>query len=287
MKNLKNAIKDNEFILTAEIFPPRGSDITSAFEKGKQLKGLVHAVNVTDNQRAVMRMNPVVLCHKLVHEGIDTVYQMSCRDRNSMGLSSDILAAAALGIGNILAITGDYPVKEGRVLAKPVFEIDSVQLIDLIKNIEKGRDLHGSELADKPQFTVGCVVNPNSEQMDLQIMKLRKKLDAGAEFIQTQVVFDIDQYKKFRDKMGRINAKLLLGIFPLKSLQAAVFMDEKVPGVKVGEKVLKRMKASKDPVKEGLDIAVETIKEMRSSCDGVHFMTMNDADIVKAIIGQI
>ncbi|MCX5749461.1 MAG: methylenetetrahydrofolate reductase [Candidatus Saganbacteria bacterium] len=287
MNTLRKAIDNNEFILTAEIFPPRGSDIIPALEKARQLKDTVHAINVTDNQRAVMRMNPIVLCHKLVSEGVDAVYQMSCRDRNSMGLSSDILAAAALGIKNILAITGDYPVKDGKVLAKPVFEVDSVQLIDLIKKISGGKDLHGNGLSGKADLTTGCVVNPNSEQMDLQIMKLRKKIDAGAEFIQTQVVFDTDLFKKFRDKAGRLKAKLLLGIFPLKSLSAAVFMDQKVPGVKVGEKVLKRMKAAKDPVKEGLDIAVETIKELKSLCDGVHFMTMNDAETVKRITEKI
>jgi len=306
MTTLKEALLQNKFALTAEIFPPKGTDLTKAIEKARQLKGIVDAINVTDNQRAVMRMNPVVLCHKLVHEGLDAVYQMSCRDRNSMGLSSDILAASALGIKNILAVTGDYPVRDGRVLAKPVFELDSVQLVALIKKLESGSDLNGSKLESSPAFCVGAVVNPNSEQLDLQIMKLRKKIDAGAEFIQTQVVFDVDQYKKFRDKLGNVKAKILLGIFPLKSHNAAVFMNEKVPGVKVGEKVLGRMEREKAPrladastssaqaarsehaaAGEGIRIAVETIKELKPYCDGVHFMTMNDADIVKTIVEQL
>ncbi len=285
--SLREALLSKKFIITAEIFPPKGVDPSKALQKALSLKGVVDAVNVTDNQRAVMRMNPVVLCHQMIHNGVDAVYQMCCRDRNSMGLSSDVLAAAALGIKNILAITGDYPVKNGRVLAKPVFELDSVQLIDLIKKIEKGTDMNGNKLESSASFLVGGVVNPNSEQLDLQIMKMKKKADAGAEFIQTQVVYDIDTYKKFCERSSGIKAKKLLGIFPLMSYDTAKFMEEKVPGVKVGEKVLKRMASAKDQKQEGIDIAVETIKELKSCCDGVHFMTMNDINLVKEIVSRI
>ncbi len=285
--SLSSALSSGKFVKTAEIFPPKGTDIDEALAKSREIKGLVDAVNVTDNQRAVMRMNPLVLCHKLICEGIDAVYQMSCRDRNSMGLSSDILAASALGIKNILAITGDYPLRNGKVLAKPVFELDSVQLVELIRKLESGTDIHGSPLSGSPSFSVGAVVNPNSEQVDLQIMKLRKKIDAGAEFIQTQVVYDIDVFKKFMDKAGKIDAKILLGIFPLKSLKAAVFMEEKVPGVRVGEKVLKRLGKASDQAAEGIKIAIETINELKPYCQGVHFMTMNDMDVVKNIINKL
>ena len=289
--SFKDALKSKKFTLTAEIFPPKGVDASEAIKKAVQLKGMVDAVNVTDNQRAVMRMNPIVLCHKLNHEGIDSILQMSCRDRNSMGISSDILAAYALGIRNVLSITGDYPIREGKVLAKPVFELDSVQLLDLIRKMEKGIDFNGSPLKGSPAFCLGSTVNPNSEQIELQIMKLKKKIDAGAEFIQTQVIYDIDVFKKFRDKVSSLGAggrlPLLLGIFPLKSFEMAKFMEEKVPGVKVGDKALKRMQNSKDPKQEGVQIAVETIKELKSYCDGIHFMTMNDVEVVKEIIGRL
>ena len=284
--SFKDALNSKKFTLTAEIFPPKGVDATDAIKKAVQLKGIVDAVNVTDNQRAVMRMNPIVLCHKLSHEGIETILQMSCRDRNSMGISSDVLAAYALGIRNILSITGDYPIREGKVLAKPVFELDSVQLLDLIRKMEKGIDFNGSPLKGSPAFCLGSTVNPNSEQIELQIMKLKKKIDAGAEFIQTQVIYDIDVFKKFRDTTHD-RVPLLLGIFPLKSFEMAKFMEEKVPGVKVGDKALKRMQNSKDPKQEGVQIAVETIKELKSYCDGIHFMTMNDVEVVKEIIGRL
>lgn len=284
---LKEALNSKKFVITAEVFPPKGTNIDEALRKADEIKGVVDAVNVTDNQRAVMRMNPVVLCHKLATSGIDSVFQMSCRDRNSMGLSSDILAAGALGIKNILAITGDYPVRNGRMLTKPVFELDSVQLVDLIRKLEKGSDIHGAKLNGSPSFCVGAVVNPNSEQIELQVMKLRKKIDAGAEFIQTQVVYDIDAYKKFRDLASGIKTKYLLGIFPLKSFDTAKFMAEKVPGVKVSESVLKRMEKTKDPYKEGIEIAVDTIKQLKPYCDGIHFMTMNDMGVIKEIIAGI
>lgn len=284
---LKESIKSNKFIITAEIFPPKGTDISEAMAKSEELKGVVDAINVTDNQRAVMRMNPVVLCSRIIEKGMDAVYQMCCRDRNSMGLSSDILAAGALGIKNILAITGDYPVRNGRMLTKPVFELDSVQLIDMIKKIEGGHDMHGAKLSGKPSFCVGGVVNPNSEQLELQIIKLKKKVDAGAEFIQTQAVYDIELFKKFRDKTSNIKAKFILGIFPLKSFQTAKFMAEKVPGVKVDDGTLKRMESAKDQAKEGTAIAIETIQKLKPYCDGVHFMTMNDTDIVKEIAKKI
>ena len=287
--SFKNVLESGKFTLTAEIFPPKGVDASDAVKKAVQLKGIVDAVNVTDNQRAVMRMNPIVLCHKLNHEGIDSILQMSCRDRNSMGLSSDLLAAYALGIKNVLSITGDYPIREGKVLAKPVFELDSVQLLDLIRKMENGIDFNGSPIKNSPDFCLGSTVNPNSEQLELQIIKLKKKLDAGAEFIQTQVIYDIDGFKKFREKTRGLKMKLLLGIFPLKSFEMAKFMEEKVPGVKVGDKVLVRMrdKDKNEGRKEGLAIAVETIKELRPYCDGVHFMTMNDVEVVKEIIARV
>jgi methylenetetrahydrofolate reductase (NADPH) len=285
--SFEQALKTKKFVITAEIFPPKGTDTAAALKKSEALKDIVDAINVTDNQRAVMRMNPVVLCHQLVHKGIDAVYQMACRDRNTMGLSSDILAAAALGIKNILAVTGDYPLRNGKVLAKPVFEADSVQLLDLIGRLEKGYDLNGAKLESSPKFCKGAVVNPCSEQMDLQVLKLKKKTDAGASFIQTQVVFDADSYKKFRDKSSGIKNKYLLGIFPLRSFSVAHFMAEKVPGVKVPEKVLSRMEKAADPVKEGIEIAVETIKELRPYCDGVHFMTMNDEKLVREILSRV
>jgi len=285
--SFEKALKTKKFVVTAEIFPPKGTDTASALKKSEALKDIVDAINVTDNQRAVMRMNPVVLCHQLVHKGIDAVYQMSCRDRNSMGLSSDILAASALGIKNILAVTGDYPLRNGKMLAKPVFEMDSVQLLDLIGKLENGTDLNGAKLESSPRFCRGAVVNPSSEQMDLQILKLKKKIDAGASFIQTQVVFDTDGFKRFRDKSSGIKTKMLLGIFPLKSISVAQFMAEKVPGVKVPDNVIARMEKASDPVKEGISIAVETIKELRPYCDGVHFMTMNDENLVRDILSKI
>ncbi len=285
--SLEKALKENKFCITAEIFPPKGVDISSSLNKARTIKKYVDAINVTDNQRAVMRMNPISLCHKLVSNGIDAVLQISCRDRNSMGLSSDLLAAYSFGIRNILAVTGDYPVRNGKMLTKPVFEMDSVQLLDLVKKLERGFDFNGAKLESSPKFIKGAVVNPSSDMMDFQIMKLKKKVDLGASFIQTQVVFDIDSFKKFRDKTANIKSKFLLGVFPLKSFSVAKFMAEKVPGVKVPTKILDRMEKSKDPFREGVEIVVEIINSLKSYCDGIHLMTMNDENLVKDIVEKI
>lgn len=285
--SFKEALKAKKFITTAEIFPPKGTDISIALDKALALKNIVDAINVTDNQRAVMRMNPIVLSHQIVLQGMDAICQMCCRDRNSLGLSSDLLAASALGIRNILAITGDYPLQNGNVVAKPVFELDSVQLLNLIKTLESGKDLHGAALKGVPSFCLGAVVNPNSEQQDLQIMKLKKKVDAGAEFIQTQVIYNVDEFKKFRDKTSNIKAKILIGIFPLKSALIARSIEGKVPGVVIGEDVIGRIENSKDQIEEGLNISIEIINELKPYCDGVHFMTMNDVDAVKKIVTRI
>lgn len=285
--SFREALKNKKFITTAEIFPPKGTDISIAIEKALALKSIVDAINVTDNQRAVMRMNPMVLSHQLIINGMDAICQMCCRDRNSLGLSSDLLAASALGIKNILAITGDYPLQNGKVVAKPVFELDSVQLLDLMRMLENGKDLNGASLKGAPSFLKGAVVNPNSEQLDLQIMKLKKKVDAGAEFIQTQVIYNADEFKKFREKTSNINAKFLIGIFPLKSAVIARSIEGKVPGVVIGEDVIKRIENSKDQIQEGIDISIEIIRKLKPYCDGVHFMTMNDVETVKKIISRV
>lgn len=283
----EQALKTKKFIVTAEIFPPKGVDLSLSLKKAEKIKDFVDAINVTDNQRAVMRMNPLVLCHKLSLMGIDSIYQVACRDRNVMGLSSDLLAAYALGIRNILAVTGDYPLRGSKLLTKPVFEADSVQLLDLIKKLESGIDANGAQLESSPKFIKGAVVNPTSDLLDLQIIKLKKKIDLGASFIQTQVVFDIDAFKKFRDKTSNLNAKFLVGIFPLKSFQVAKFLAEKVPGVKVPQKILDRIEKSSDQFQEGIKISIDTVNQLKDYCDGIHLMTMNDENLVSAILKNI
>jgi len=285
---LKQAIKSNKFIITAEIAPPKGVNIKKLLQDAEVLRDSVDAINVTDNQRAVMRISSLSFCAKLVEKGFDPILQATCRDKNALALQSDILGAYVLGIRNILAISGDYPNKGDQRGVKPVFDLDSVQLVNLIKKLNDGKDLNDNDLSGKPDFTIGAVVNPGADPLEPQIIKLDKKIAAGAEFIQTQVVYDVDGYKKFL-KQANISKdiKVLVGIFPLKSYKMAQFLNDQVPGVTVPDKILKRIKSSKNPVKEGIEISVEIIKELKPLCSGVHFMTLNNLQVVQEILKKI
>jgi 5,10-methylenetetrahydrofolate reductase len=243
------------------------------------LLGKVDAVNVTDNQRAMMRLSGLAFCRLLLERGFDPIFQLTCRDRNSLALQSDILGAAVLGIKNILALSGDYPSKGDHKGARPVYDLDSVQLIQAIKKLENGENLAGEKIDGHPAFCVGAVVNPGATPIEPQIIKLKKKMEAGAEFIQTQVIYDVEIFKKFLHGLNLPKIKILAGIFPLKSYKMACFMNEKVPGVTVPESILKRMEVAVDPIEEGLKIAKEIIDEIRPLCAGIHIMALNDVPL--------
>ncbi len=282
---LKEAIKSNKFIITAEIAPPKGVDIEELLERAEILRGVVDAINVTDNQRAIMRLSSISFCAKLAEKGFDPILQMTCRDKNALALQSDILGAYVLGIRNILALSGDYPNKGDQPGVKPVFDLDSVQLVNLISRLESGKDLAGNSLHGKPSFTVGAVVNPGADPIEPQIIKLHKKIEAGAEFIQTQVVYDVEGFKKFL-KQAKIppKVKVIAGIFPLRSYKIATFVNEEIPGVSVPKKMLDRIKGAKDAVEEGIKISVEIIEELKPICGGIHLMTLNRLEEVPEIL---
>jgi 5,10-methylenetetrahydrofolate reductase len=285
---LKEAIKSNKFIVTAEIAPPKGVDIGGLIESAEILRDKVDAINVTDNQRAVMRLSSIAFCAKLAEKGFDPILQVTCRDKNALALQSDILGAYVLGIRNILALSGDYPNRSDQRGVKPVFDLDSVQLVNLVKELDSGKDLGGNKLVGKPSFTIGAVVNPGSDPIEPQIIKLNKKIEAGAEFIQTQVVYDVEGYKKFlKEAKMPPKVKVLVGIFPIRSYKMANFLNEQVPGVSVPKKILDRIKNAKDPVEEGVNISVEIIEELKPLCAGVHFMTLNNLQVVPEIISRL
>jgi len=283
--SLKEAIKLNKFIVTAEIAPPKGVDIEELLERAEILRDQVDAINVTDNQRAVMRLSSISFCAKLAEKGFDPILQMTCRDKNALALQSDVLGAYVLGIRNILALSGDYPNKSDQPGVKPVFDLDSVQLVSLIRSLADGKDLAGNKLAGKPSFTIGAVVNPGADPIEPQIIKLHKKIEAGAEFIQTQVVYDVGKFKNFL-KQAKIppKVKVLVGIFPLRSYKMATFVNEEIPGVSVPKKILERIKGAADAVEEGINISVEIIEELKPICGGIHLMTLNHLEEVPEIL---
>jgi len=283
----KEALQTKKFVVTAELSPPKGVDLKEVLEKADFLKGKVDGVNATDNQRAILHMSSVAFCALLAQKGLDPILQMNCRDRNALAMQSDLLGAYALGIRNVLAISGDYPKKAEHKAIRPVFDIDSVQLIKLIKDLNNGIDFFGEKLSGAPDFTIGGVVNPGADPLEPQIIKLKKKVDAGAEFIQTQITYDVDEFRKFRDLVKDVKIKILLGVLPFRSSKMAQFIAEGIPGVNVPKKLLDRISKAKDPIAEGIDIAAEIINGLNGYIDGVHFMTLNNVEVIPDILEKI
>jgi 5,10-methylenetetrahydrofolate reductase len=283
---LKQKLKRDEFIITAELCPPKGPDVSSFVSKARLIKGLVDAVNITDNQRAMMRMSSLA-CAKLVQEeGIEPVLQITCRDRNRIAIQSDLLGASAFGIHNVLAITGDYVTEGDNPEAKPVFDIDSALLIKTISGMNNGIELSGKNLNGKTNFFIGAAVNPCAEPTEPHRMAFEKKILCGAQFFQTQAIFDMKKFSQFMDYAKHFPVKILGGILLVKSLKMAQFLNDHVPGVHVPKDLMTRLEKSKDPILTGVEIAREQIEHLRKICHGVHIMTVGNEERIADILSK-
>jgi 5,10-methylenetetrahydrofolate reductase len=241
------------------------------------LKGKVDAANVTDQQSSVMRLGSLAVCHLLKTKGLEPVLQMTCRDRNRLALQSDLLSAAVLGIENVLSITGDLPVLGDHPEAKPVYDLDSVQLLWVMNKLNEGFDMQGNELKGKPNLFPGAVVNPGADTeaaRELQLIKMEKKIKAGARFFQTQAIYDPSAFAKFMKRAGKFGVPVLAGIIPLKSAGMAKFMNKNVSGVFVPDALIEKMTTAEDKTQMGIQIAVDLIKELKDMCQGVHIMAI-------------
>jgi len=273
--SLRSLLEARRFVVTTEIGPPKGTATAEIGEVAELLRGRVDAANVTDQQSSVMRLGSLATCHLLKEKGLEPVLQMTCRDRNRLALQSDLLSAYVLGIENVLAITGDLPSLGDHPQAKPVYDLDSVQLLWMIKRLNEGYDMMGNELIGKPNFFPGAVVNPGADTeaaFELQIIKMEKKIALGARFFQTQAIYDVDAFAKFMKRVEGFNVPILAGIIPLKSAAMARFMNKNVAGVFVPEELINKMAAAKDKVQTGIEIAANIIKELKDICQGVHIM---------------
>ncbi|GAI96175.1 unnamed protein product, partial [marine sediment metagenome] len=215
-------LRSGKFAVTCEIGPPKGAEVEEIKEAAEYLKDVADGINVTDLQSSVMRLGSLTTCSLLKEWGLDPIFQVTCRDRNRLALQSDLLSAYVMGIRNVLALTGDYTTIGDHPQAEPVFDIDSVQLLWTIKNLEEGKDLAGKELTQKPSFFKGAVVNPGADteaSYELQIIKMKKKIDQGAQFFQTQAIFDAEVFKRFMERVHKenIDVPILAGIILLKS----------------------------------------------------------------------
>lgn len=269
---LREKIEAGKFILTSEIGPPKGTDIEEMLKDAELIKGRVDAINVTDLQSSVMRVGSLAICKLLIERGIEPVFQITCRDRNRLALQSDLLSAAVFGIKNVLALTGDHPMLGDHPGAKPVFDIDSVQLLEAIRTLESGKDMAGKELKGAPQFCVGAVVNPGADPIEPEILKMEKKIAAGAKFFQTQAIYDIELFKKFLDAAKHLKTTIIAGIVLLKSAGMAKFMNKNVSGVFVPEHMIEEMDKAQDKSAKSIEIAVRLIKELKPMCQGIHVM---------------
>ena len=269
---------NGEFVVTAEVGPPKGIHAEHVVEEAKTYLSGITAVNVTDNQSSVMRMGSLPACVALKNAGLTPILQLTCRDRNRIALQSELLGAAMLGIDNILCLTGDHTKMGDHPGAKPVFDLDSVSLLHTACQLEKGLDLSGNELVgEAPKFAKGAVVSPCSDSVDAQLAKMERKVMAGAEYFQTQAVFDSEKFIQFMEKAKQFGKPVQLGVIIPKSAGMAKFMNNNVAGVHVPQDMIDELAADKERAKAGItgvEIAARIIKECKPYCQGVHIMAL-------------
>jgi len=284
MSDLSEALKSGKFVVTAEIGPPKGVDIEEMLEDAEALRGRVDAINVTDQQSSVMRLGSLATSRLLKERGLEPVYQMTCRDRNRLALQSDLLSASVLGIENVLCLTGDYVSLGDHPDAKPVFDLDSVSLLEAAVLLQQGRDLAGKELKGNPKFFPGAIVTPGANPVEPQIIKMEKKVKAGAQFFQTQAVYDPGQFEKFMKEVENLGVPVLVGIVMLKSAGMARFMNRSVAGVHVPDSLIEEMDTAENKRQQSVDIAARLINDMKDMCQGVHVMAIGWEKMVPAVL---
>jgi len=286
--NFKEKIKSGKFLITSEIGPPKGIETKTILEDAELIRGRVDAINVTDLQSSVMRLGSLAVCVLLKQKGFEPIYQLTCRDRNRLALQSDLLSAASLGIENVLILTGDHPALGDHPEAKPVFDLDSVQLLQVAKRLTEGFDMKGNKLEGlPPKFCLGAVVNPGADPIEPQIIKMEKKLEAGAEFFQTQAVYDLKVFENFLKKIKHLKTTILAGIVLLKSAGMARYMNKNVAGVYVPEDLIKEMEEAKNKVEKSVEIASRLIKELKNMCQGIHIMPIGWDKVVPKVLDAV
>lgn len=275
--SFRENLESGKFLVTAEVGPGKGTDVEHLLKDADIIKERVDAINVTDMQSSVMRLGSMAVCHLLIDIGVDPIFQVTCRDRNRLALQSDLLGAWVLGIRNVLALTGDHPALGDHPQAKPVFDLDSVSLLEVIGRLNAGIDMAGNALKGASDFLPGAVVNPGADTeaaLDLQIIKMEKKIEAGAQFFQTQAIYDIDRFEKFMRRIEGSRTRILGSVILLKSAGMARFINKNVAGVFVPEYLIKEMSETKDKVKTSIKIAARLVRQLKDLCHGVHIMAI-------------
>jgi len=289
MGRLAEALKDSSFIVTGELTPPKGTDLGDLFDKAELLRELVTAFNLTESHAARMAMDPVAVGHLLIDRGIEPIVQMTSRDKNRLAIQASILGAAALGISNVVFMGGDPPKNGDHPDAKPVFDLFASQLLEAASGLNQGNDLTGNRLKGSPQLTIGAVANPGANDLDTELDNMHRKADAGAEFFQTQAVYDTQAFGRFMDR-AKSDKPVLAGIIPIKSVKMAQYMNDRIPGVDIPQKLIDRIdSAGDDPAQiaeVSIEIASSTVRALRSMTSGVHVMAIGWEDKIPAILDR-
>jgi methylenetetrahydrofolate reductase (NADPH) len=288
VSRFKEALESGKFVVTSEVAPPKGTNLEKLLHHIDLLKDKVDALNITDHQSSVMRFPSLGGALAVIEKGGEPIMQMTCRDRNRMALEADLLFAYSRGIKNVLCLTGDaVPVGDHKE-AKGVFDLDSLQLLMTIRQLMEGKDLGGSELDGGVEFCAGAIVTPEAQPIEPQLIKFEKKIEAGAEFFQTQAIYDLENFTKFMDYARKFNTKILAGIVLLSSARMAKYMTENVPGIFVPQELIDELSAvpKEEMLAKGIEIAGRTIAALKkdSICDGVHIMAIGREEVVPDIL---
>lgn len=286
LRRLREVLESGQFATTVEYNPPKGTNVSSILDNAKALVGKVHGVNVTDNTAAILRAGSMSVCRLLYEMGHDPVMQMTCRDRNRLAIQSDLMSAHILGIRNMLCLTGDYPTVGDHKDAKPVYDLDSIGIMQVIHSLNQGKDLTGHKLNGLTDLYIGAAVTPEQDPRGPMLAKFEAKVNAGTKFFQTQAFYDVEKFKSFMKAVRKFPVKVLAGILVLRSAKMAEFMNANIPGVDVPQDIIDELKAAGDEraLDVGVQIAVRTINAVRAHCDGVHIMAIKAVDRLPEII---
>jgi len=288
VSKFKQAFNSGKFVVTSEVSPPKGTNTEKMLHHIDLLKDKVDALNVTDHQSSVMRFPSLGGCLAIKERGGEPILQMTCRDRNRLALQAELLLAHTMGIRNVLCLTGDAVLVGDHKEAKGVFDLDSVQLLKAIRQMESGKDLGGNDLDGTIEFCAGAIVTPEARPIEPQLIKLEKKVEAGAEFFQTQAIYDLDNFAKFMQYARQFPVKMLAGIVLLSSARMAKYMTENVPGIFVPQYLIDELASAPkgEAINKGIEVAgrmVATLKK-ESICDGVHIMAIGREEVVPDIL---
>ena len=287
MPTFEEKIRSRTFVVTTELTPPKGIDLTDLFAKAELLKPYVDAVNLTESPRARLAIEPKSVGHLLLDRGVEPIVQMTARDRNRIALQADLMGAAALSLRNFVFMTGDSPKNGDHPDAKPVFDLTTLELLRTARSLREGRDMTGNELKGAPSIFIGATANPGAADTQAEVENTARKIDAGAQFLQTQAVYDLEAFERFLGAARLGEVPLLAGVIPLKSAKMAGWLNSNVPGIRVPDPLLQEMQAAAQAGREeevGLDIACRMVRGLRKLCGGVHIMGLGWEDRIPQIL---